>query len=555
MCGIAGFVWSKQHTNKESERLILRMLNTISYRGPDQTGYTVCGKTVLGMNRLNIVDLKNDAIPYTDSSENFFLVYNGEIYNHKDIRKNLKYLFSTLSDAETVLANFIHKGVASFSDYNGMYAFSLYDKRKDVLYLVRDKTGEKPLYYSQKNEGLFFSSEMKTLLVSRNVEYFNAISYKAYEFITGEDTLFNGIKSVLPGEYLEVKSGSITKKSYWKIWENIQPIEDNKNKIISKLSEIVEDSILLRTNNCAHNYGAFISGGLDSALVACIAKPDYLSTAHYAYSDFDELNYAKTVAKYIGKELHIVSPTKEDFIRTREDISYHLDTPCTWTSFTLWRLLEDANAHGMKVMMTGDGADEVFGGYSRYLLLDHDEKIHQIQAMEKYSFMIDRYYGDAAERYARLVNRYSNEYDNNVNSYVVNQVRSHMNHANNNVIHGMGMHDFYTTMQVLLQMGDRMSMAFSIENRSPFLDHRLIEFAFSMPSKYKINNGISKWVLKEVARKFIPREIVDRVDKRGFSAPVNKWFQWDKTGKYDRSGYKQLVFNDWKKKFNVNGAP
>ena len=131
------------------------------------------------------------------------------------------------------------------------------------------------------------------------------------------------IKSILPGEYLEVSSGRISKISYWKIWENVEPLEDNQEKILHKLAELLEDSILLRTNNCHHDYGVFISGGLDSSLIACISKPDYLSTAHYNYSDFDELDYAKIIANKIGKDLHIVTPTKEDFLCTREEISYH----------------------------------------------------------------------------------------------------------------------------------------------------------------------------------------------------------------------------------------
>jgi len=553
MCGIAGFV--SKNLYKNSENLILRMLKTMTFRGPDQRGFELYNHVVLGMNRLSIVDDREDVIPYSDPSNRYHIVYNGEIYNHKLLRSSLKYPFKTESDAETVLANFIFKGTSSFNDYNGMYAFALYDSTTDKLYLVRDKIGEKPLYYSKQKDDFFFASEIKALLEIVTPEYFDDINYKAYEFVTGEDTLFKDIKSILPGEYLEVSSGRISKISYWKIWENVEPLEDNQEKILHKLAELLEDSILLRTNNCHHDYGVFISGGLDSSLIACISKPDYLSTAHYNYSDFDELDYAKIIANKIGKDLHIVTPTKEDFLSTREEISYHLDTPCTWTSFTLWHLLKNAKSNGMKVVMTGDGADEIFGGYSRYLLLDHDEKIRNIQAMKQYDFMIDRYYGSSAERYARLVNRYEDSYNMVVKQYTEEQVQKYLDNSNGQIVHGMGMHDFYTTMQVLLQMGDRMSMAFSIENRSPFLDYRLVEFAFSMPERYKINNGIAKWALKEVARKFIPAEIVDRVDKRGFSAPVNKWFQWDKAGKYDRNGYKQLAYSDWKTVFNVKNAP
>jgi asparagine synthase (glutamine-hydrolysing) len=551
MCGIAGFI--HKEPREHSQQRINKMLESIAHRGPDQNEFGIFNHVTLGMTRLSIVCETEDTIPYTDESGRYSVVYNGEIYNHDEIRSSLRYNFTTSSDAQTVLANFIAKGVDSFNDYNGMYAFALYDSKGDKLYLVRDKVGEKPLYYTQKEKMFLFASEIKALLLEVDAHYFDALSYKAYEFVVGEETLFEGIHSILPGEYLVVSSGSVYKHSYWKIWENLDPIEDNQNKILNHLAELLEDSILLRTKNCAHEYGAFVSGGIDSSLVACIAKPDFLLTAHYDYSDFDELDYAKLVADQLGKDLCIVTPTKEDFLRTQKEIAYHLDTPCTWTSFTLYRLMEEAKKNGMKVMMTGDGADEVFGGYHRYHLLHHDEQIHKLEAMQQYSFMINKYYGSTAERYGKLVNRYENIYDEEVQKYVLSQTEKYIGHSANDIVHGMGMHDFYTTMQVLLQMSDRMSMAFAIENRSPFLDHRLIEFAFSMPSKYKINNGITKWALKEVARKFIPKEIVNRIDKRGFSAPVNKWFEWDKSGKYNRNGYRQLAFEDWREQFNPKG--
>jgi asparagine synthase (glutamine-hydrolysing) len=204
------------------------------------------------------------------------------------------------------------------------------------------------------------------------------------------------------------------------------------------------------------------------------------------------------------------------------------------------------------VLLSGEGADEVFGGYHRYHLLFHDEQIHNLAAMQQYDYLIQKYYGSPVDRYLRLVNRHSNIYDDKVNNYLKETIGYYFKKMSENIVHLMGLNDFYSTMQVLLQMADRMSMAFSIENRSPFLDHRLVQYSFSMPSKYKIRDGISKWALKEIARKFIPQPIADRVDKRGFSAPVNKWFQWDKKGKYDRSAYKRQAYRDWSQAFGLN---
>jgi len=552
MCGIAGFISSNKNYN--AKEIVSKMLDKIKYRGPDQKGYETYDDTTIGMVRLSIIDPHDHDIPVLDDSGKFAIVYNGEIYNHDSIRHALKskYKFNTNSDTETALVSYIAKGIDSFGEHNGMYAFSIYDKIKRETIIVRDKSGEKPLYYAEGKDFFAFASEMKCLLELVEPRFNNeAVSYEAYEFTVGKETLFKDIYQLEPGEFIKVKDGQFKVHSYWKIWDNINEIPDNENKIISNLSELVEDSILLRTKNSAHQHAAFISGGVDSSLIACIAKPDFLYTAHYDYSDFDELDFAKLVAKQIKKELIVVSPTKDEFIKTRKDIAYHLDTPCTWTSFTLWMLLERAKKDGVKIVMNGDGADELFAGYHRYHLLHHDEQIHNLEAMKQYSYLIGKYHGSANSRYSKLVNRCENPYNEKVNRYLDESIENYYNKMSEDIVHFMGLNDFYSTMQVLLQMGDRLSMAHSVENRSPFLDHRLVQYAFSVSSKYKIKNGITKWVLKEVSKKFIPNEISNRIDKRGFSAPINKWFEWDKKGKYNRSAYKNMISDDWKKVYKI----
>jgi len=549
MCGIAGFYSSNKEYQAKS--IVLNMLDRMSFRGPDQSGYKSYADFTLGMVRLSIVDKEIHEIPYEDNNEKYAIIYNGEIYNHEEIRSHLsgKFHFNTASDAETALYNYIDRGIKSFHDYNGMYAFAIYDQKEDAVYIVRDKAGEKPLYYTQGKDFFAFASEIKGLLglVESEINK-EALSYLAYEFVVGKQTLFKNIYCLEPGEYLRVHKGSYTVNSYWKIWDNLIEVKDDPKKIVDNLSELIEDAIHLRTRNCVHRFGCFISGGIDSSLVACISKPDFIYYVHYDYDDFDELPYVQLVAKKIKRNLVVVKPDKNDFEKTRDRIAYHLDTPCTWTSFSLWMLLERA-CRDIKVIMTGDGADEIFSGYHRYHLLNHDQQIHSLQAMKQYSYLIDRYYGSPVDRYARLVNRCENQFNENVNKYLKRTIGNFFKKGNGDIIHSMGINDFYTTMQVLLQMSDRLCMAFSIENRSPFLDYRLIQYGLSMPSKYKIKDGITKWVVKEVAKKFIPLEIVNRIDKRGFSAPVNRWFEWDKYGKYDRGSYRKLVFADWLKVF------
>ncbi|MBN1353829.1 MAG: asparagine synthase (glutamine-hydrolyzing) [Candidatus Omnitrophica bacterium] len=552
MCGIAGFISSDP--KYDSAKIVREMLATMRHRGPDQTGVYKDGFVTLGMTRLNIVDNEKHDIPYESFDKSVTVVYNGEIYNHDSLRGAYgnRYEFKTKSDAETVLYHYIGKGVKSFEDYNGMYAFALYDRRKKEVFVVRDKAGEKPLYYCRTESFFAFASEIKAFFVFlKPVFNKECVSYSAYEFNVGEETLFKNIYSLLPGEYLSInRAMGVRKNKYWKIWDNLIDIPDNLPKIEKNLTELIVDAIKLRTKNRVHPYGTFISGGVDSALIACIAKPDYLYTCHYAMDDYNELEYAKLVSKKTKKRLIIVSPTAEDFKRTRKSIIYHLDTPCTWTSFSLWMLLERAHKD-VRVILSGDGADEIFAGYHRYHLLHHDDQVRQLKALEKYSYLIDRYYGSAAKRYAKLVNRCENRYDTKVIQYLEKIMEFYFEKMNNNNIHAMGVADFYTSMQELLQFADRINMSFSVENRSPFLDYRLIQFAFSIPAKYKLRNGTTKWILKRIAKKFIPVEITERIDKRGFSAPVNRWFGWDKKGKYDRSEYKRAVYNDWKKVFKV----
>lgn len=530
------------------------MLSAIKHRGPDQRGIYADDSVMLGMSRLSIIDMKKHEIPYEAFDKSAAIVYNGEVYNHEDLRNVYKqrYYFRTNSDAETVLYHYLDKGVESFVDYNGMYSFAIYDRRKKEVYIVRDKAGEKPLYYTQTNSFFAFASEIKALLkLIDPVFNKDCISYEAHEFNVGELTLFKDIYNLMPGEYLKIdRKGKVTKHVYWKIWDNLIDVPDNLGKIESRLTDLIVDAIELRTKNCVHRYGTFISGGVDSSLIACIAKPDYVYTCYYPIEGYDELEYAKLVARKIKKRLVILRPTREDFERTREKIIYHLDTPCTWTSFSLWMLLERAHKD-IRVVLSGDGADEIFSGYHRYHLLHHDEQIKHLKALKEYSYLINRYYGSAVERYARIINRCENRYNTEVTKYLEEIVQYYFLKMNYDYIHSMGVTDFYTSMQELLLFGDRINMAFSVENRSPFLDHRLVQFAFSMPSKYKIKNGVTKWILKRIAKKFIPKEIAERLDKRGFSAPVNHWFGWGKNGKYDRSDYKKLVFSDWVKVFKV----
>lgn len=554
MCGIAGFflkepIKSSLFDKKDAAGKLLRdMLAIVDYRGPDQSGHYTDGLIGLGMNRLSIINTNTDSIPYFNEDRSKALVFNGEVYNYKDIKSSLKNEHEFLSDTDTevVLHAFEEQGYDCARQFNGMYAFAVYDRLNKELTLVRDKVGEKPLFYYYDGRDFYFASEIKSILCAVEPKLNkNCISYEVFEVCVDEDTLFDNIYCLPPGAYLKVTEKGIKKGSYWNVSDGFIDMPDDEKWIIKRLTDLLVDAVELRTSNTAHHYACLVSGGVDSAIVAAIAKPEFIYTTTYDQygDDYSELYYAQLVAKKIGKPLNIVRPTPEHFNRYKQKIIYHLDLPGTWTSFSLFCLLEELSKTS-KVFLTGEGIDEVFGGYHRYHLLHHDQQIYELDAMNKYTYLIEKYYGSPVDRYIRLINRSPDIYNERNNVYLRNKVASYFKNTES-IITGMGLTDFYTTLQIILHMSDRMSMAYSIENRAPFVDHRLLEFGFSLPDKYKIRDGITKYIIKEIAKKFVPTEIAERKDKKGFMAPVNVWFGWGKDGKYDRSGYKEAVYSDW----------
>jgi|AGTN01.2.fsa_nt_gi asparagine synthase (glutamine-hydrolyzing) len=546
MCGIAGIIY-KDVARQVDARQVERMLGAIPHRGPDGNGVRAEGHVGIGMARLAIIDARPHTMPYPNRDESKLIAYNGEVYNHAEIETALPPADFRLqgSDAETVLRGWQAKGQSILGELNGMYAFALWDRAADTVWLVRDKAGEKPLYWYEDDRCVVFASEIKSILKVVDVEPLpEPVSYRAFEFACGRETLFKNIQAVEPGSMLVIQRGQPRYVDYWKAWDHPVDVPDDEDKIVAQLSELLEDSILMRTRNSCHDIGCLVSGGVDSSLVASIVKPDFIYTGTYDISDdFNELHYAQMVADHIKKPLVIVRPTKEDYLAYRDTILYHLDMPATWTSFNMFMVLKRA-AQDVRVILSGEGADELFGGYHRYHLLNHDQKIRELEALEKYDYLINKYYGPPENRYVRLINRCENEFDGEVLKYLAETCRYYFGKSNG-IIHGMGITDFYTTMQVLLTMADRMSMAFSIENRSPLLDHRLIQYAYSMPDKYKIKDGTTKYIFKKVAAKFIPEAVANRADKRGFVAPVNIWFGWGKSGKYSRDEYRASVYDAW----------
>ncbi len=429
MCSIAG--------SRDFEQ-VERMLELQKHRSPDDQGWVTDGKYTIGMGRLAIVDTSKIPTPFVDG--NHVLTYNGEIYNHAELRIELLkkgHTFTTHSDTEVVLKAYKEWGVRCLDKFNGMYAFAIYDGKQ--LFLARDIAGEKPLYY--KENPFEFASEAKAL--NWDCKEFPPAHYGVYDFRT--------------------KKLKLTR--YWK--STIRSIDPRTAQ--EELEWLLGDSVRLRTQADVP-YGLYLSEGVDSNL---------LKTFH---------NFDNTFTYKDGNY-------KRDFLRNVEKIVWHLDYPTKhFTPYALWRLARMAS-EGVKVVLSGEGADELFGGYVRYVPT----------ALNYY----------AKEKYPSYSSMFP--YDN---------------YGKVDPITGMGITEFSTNLRELLRMGDRMASAFGIENRCPFLDKRIIDFAFSLPPELKINLLDTKVILRDILQKRNPE--YKEVEKHGLAPPINKWIG-AKGGKYDKT--------------------
>jgi asparagine synthase (glutamine-hydrolysing) len=407
------------------------------------------------------------------------------------------------------------------------------------------------LFYTACKDFFAFSTDIAALLSLVRPQFNpDALSYQAFEFTVGEETVFRNIFSVNPGEYIEISPDlQYEKKQYWTVWDNFVEAPSNAGDAIEQMEWLLEDAMRLRVRGV--NATVLASGGIDSSLSAALLKPSVIHHVHYDFTDFNELEYARCLADHIGAELRLIAPTKEEYLRDKDAILRVVGMPTTWTSFTLWAAIIGMKADGFTVFFTGDGADELLAGYHRYHLLIHDEQIKELEAMQGYSYLIKRYYGSRVERYARLINRCEDERDERVRAYLETTLTRFSEHCRNDIVTFMTLTDFYTTSQALFFLTDRLCAHFSVNSFSPFMDYRMVQFAFSLDSKLKIHEGTTKWILKKIAARRLPAKIVERKDKRGFSAPINHWFGWDKPGQYNRTRYKQHVFADWLRVFAV----
>lgn len=502
MCSISGIISSK-HRNK-----ISKMVRSQSHRAPDDAGVFIDENISLGMGRLKIIDLKSKiSLPF--QQDHFLLCFNGEIYNYIELKKELSdlgWVFKTHSDIEVLLKSWIHWGVKVFDKLNGMYAFSIYDKKKRKLWLARDIAGEKPLYYYSKNNDFLFASELKAFRGIIKLNQKKNDFYDSFQHCLN-NTLWENTFQIPAAHYLEYDLNKKKYKiiEYWKFKKRNIKVKDS----LEELDYLLKDSIKLRTRSDV-DFGLYYSKGLDSSLINT-----YFNFKNKFFFD-DSKNW------------------KSDFFKKIKKIAYHLDLPVgSLSSYPLWKLAEKASKK-VKVVITGEGADEIFSGYVRYLPIAREWALKNRYPTYKYLF--EKFYPSYLEGFAKITARNEN-FD-----LVYKSLKPYFEQFNDPIT-AMGFADFKLILPSLLQMEDRMAAAFGIENRCPFLDKRIIEFGFSLPPHLKYNNLSLKNILYNLfeKRNKSKTHLIQR-EKKGLSIRFNKWLN---RKDWDRSTYFKLLNKEW----------
>lgn len=532
MCAIAGLYVQDRFQKRQAKKEVYAMLRVMTHRGPDEIGLKTIGKTVIANQRLAIVDKKTGRQPISNESGKLWITFNGEIYNFQSIKQELLsrgHVFKTSSDTEVILHGYEEYGVEILQKLNGMFGFCISDGKNIIL--ARDRLGEKPLYYTVDEKTLKFASEIKALLGPKEKFSLNG-AYLAIETSVNYKPLFTKIKELPPAHYLTYDGSRVNIFCYWNETKHINPLETYKEKdLIEQLRTLIIDAVRIRIPN-DQEYGVFVSGGLDSAIVASIARPQYLFSSIIKGEKYNEEKFVQILSKSIKSRLIEVRPQVSNFLNDIAKIVWHLDEPTTTlAAFPLYELSKSASKY-VRVILNGNGGDELFGGYIRYLILYLESIIKQCQQLDGYEPLATHFWGkpyieSLPFRYYQLVHR--SKYDSNEVLEIINK---NFELFPDQPISAAGHADLKLSFPPLLRTEDRMTMAWGIEARSPFLDHRIIEFVFSLPDRMKIRSKqnkefVMKYILRKATQSLLPKEIYLREDKIGFPSPVANWLNKD----------------------------
>jgi asparagine synthase (glutamine-hydrolysing) len=542
------------------------MNHLLQHRGPDGEGMWRHDRGHIGFahRRLEIIDLKTGAQPMSDERGNW-ITYNGEVYNYVELRHEIGASgFRTTSDTEVSLRGYGRWGVRVPEHLRGMFAFVVWDEAKQRLFCARDRFGIKPLYYAVVDGVFLCASEPKALLPflpSIETDLEGLRDYLTFQFALAGKTLFKGVHELLPGHTLTIENGTVRVERYWEV--QYEPdFHHTERYFVDRLREIVEESVAMHLRSDVP-VGAYLSGGLDSSIIASLAG-ERVGEEFTAFTgrfdqgpDYDESVYARELASSRDFRLHEITIDASDFVDNIRSLIYHLDYPVAGPgSFPQYMVSRLAREH-MKVVLGGQGGDEIFGGYARYLLayfeqcikaaidgtthkgsfiVTYESIIPNLETLRDYKplmqeFWRDGLFADLDERYFRLIDRapaLRNVVDWSIlGDYHPFETFDSIFRAGNvrkeSYFDAMTHFDFKTLLPALLHVEDRASMAHGLESRVPFVDHEIVEFAATLPADVKFRNGELKHALRRTADGTLPERIINRKDKKGFPVPLGEW--------------------------------
>jgi asparagine synthase (glutamine-hydrolysing) len=566
MCGIAGIV-AVDRLDQEAPARALRMRDVITHRGPDEAGLHCDAHAALAHRRLSIVDLSSGQQPLSNEDGSIWVVFNGEIYNHRDVRQELEahgHVYRTKSDTETIVHAYEQWGEDCVHRFRGMFAFAIWDAPRRRLMLVRDRLGIKPVYWARTGDALLFGSEIKAILASGLIEpRANAAVLSevlSTRYTSGTDTMFEGVHKLLPGHLMVFEGGEIKTRQYWDVPARGVDVPAAPDPV-ARFKELLEESVRLRLMADVP-LGMFLSGGIDSSAIAAlmarmIDRP--LQTFSVAFKDraFNELGYARQVASAIGAVSHEIVIDDGDFFGALPKLIWHEDEPIAHpSSVPLYFVSALARQH-VTVVLTGEGSDELLAGYGKYprVALNWQagamyERLlpaamrasiargvvprlpstlgryarRSFLAMERTpeAMFFDNFAAIRLSEQRQLLSPDLRARVSSANAYGSSLAYFEARGGDSTLLDRLLYADIKTYLVELLMKQDQMSMATSIESRVPFLDHKLVEFAATLPDEWKLQGWTTKRILRESMKGLLPDSILDR-PKMGFPVPFGGW--------------------------------
>lgn len=567
MCGIVGLI--NKSGLQADYNILKKMADTIHHRGPDDDGVMIDGPVGFFHKRLSIIDIAGGQQPMT--YKDCTIVYNGEIYNYIELREDLKkkgHSFETSSDTEVILHMYAEYGKNFLNLLNGMFAFIIYDKNENEIFIARDHFGIKPLYWYYDENLIAFGSEIKALLahplIHAESDPDNLYEYLTFQFIMGSGTMFKNIYKILPGHYMciNLKNWEIKEEKYWEPNFNIDHYHTEEYFIV-ELDKILKKTIYQQLRSDVP-IGTYLSGGIDSSFVTIVASK-LLDTQIKSFSgafqegpEFNELQYAHFAAKTANAELFEIFPTEQEFIDLIPKLIYHLDEPVAGPGIFPQYIVSRLASQHVKVILGGQGGDEIFGGYTRYLVAyleqalkgaiyeSNEEEEHivslesilpNLPTLKQYIPMMKSFWKEGTfepmdRRYYHLIDRMRSTAEffqldflrGCKHEEIFQKFSKEFNNPDTKSYFNKMTHfDMLGSLPGLLQVEDRVSMSVSIESRVPLLDRRIVDLISRMPAGMKFKGGEMKYLLKKTIKDIMPPEILNRKDKMGFPVPLHIW--------------------------------